>query len=321
VEIDTQREMEIIFRAFKEGVTQLSDKPIDVGTDVRFASRAGVPMMFKPGTTSFLAVADMTTEYINVLLGNNARPEAGRRTRVVDDEAGDIPALQMWIDNGYLAKAPRVPMFIFETRLAYSMHHSLAVMTHNIHLCATAMGLGVYLHSGYNHIMLMGATPVMKGLGFRVLSDKRGIPNPVGIDGVIHAHHPPDLSVEEAVDDVWDMKYKPGYGRFSSTVREGDEVLYRGFSTKPRAVHRPYKNVGAFFDAIGDFKCPETVQIAKDILSYFIDKYGRFPKYYDAMHFGPICQTAHMDIDFYDEYYLPDAVTQEARDHLRIWHR
>jgi len=38
------------------------------------------------------------------------------------------------------------------------------------------------------------------------------------------------------------MKFKPDYGRYSPEVKEGGEVIYRGFDSNPRAVHRPFKD-------------------------------------------------------------------------------
>jgi len=314
VEIDTQEDMEIIFRAFKEGVTQISDQPIRIPPDAPW-SMAARNQLLKPGTTNFVPMADMATSFINSLLTSNSRPLTERRGRILDDEVGEIPALQKWVDNGYLKGTHGTPLTALELGASTSKYHSHAAMMQNIQLCAAAMGLGNFLYAAVNRSMLM------KELGFRFIKDKAGVSMAVGIDGVIESHHPPYMSVDEAVDDLWNIKFKPGYGRFNPDVKEGDEVMYPGFSTKPRAVHRPYKNVEAFFNAVSHSMFPEAVQIAKDTCNYFYDTYGRLTRSYDAMRFGSIVQIAHMEVDFYDQYYPQDAITKEARDHFNIWHK
>lgn len=319
VEIDTQKDMEVIFRAFKEGVIQISDQPVRIPPDLPWP-RGGANFLFKPGTTNFIPVADNATDIINTLLGSNSRPKSSERTYLLDDEDGDIPALRKWVDNGYLKHALRIPQTRREIGGFLFRYYSLATMTHNIQMCATSMGLGNFLYGAANRLAIMGAIPTMKGLGFRFVKDKKGDRMAVGIDGLIESHHPPYMSVDEAVDDVWNMKFKPGYGRFSVDVKEGDEVMYPGFSNKPRAVHRPYRDIKRYFAAFKDYNCPEAVQITKDTLNYLYDKYGRFVKMDDPMRAGTILQISHVEVDFYDKYYPKDVLTDEQREHISTWH-
>jgi len=63
------------------------------------------------------------------------------------------------------------------------------------------------------------------------------------------------------------------------------------------------------------------MQIAKDITNYIYDAYGRFPKLYNPIVCEYIVQVQHIDVDFYDRYYLERSVWQEQREHLNIWHK
>ncbi len=59
----------------------------------------------------------------------------------------------------------------------------------------------------------MGGTPMTRGLGFRFTTDRQGMPNPVGLDGVqeLEGMCPPYYkSMGDAVQAVYDSKYGHG---------------------------------------------------------------------------------------------------------------
>ncbi len=78
------------------------------------------------------------------------------------------------------------------------------------------------------------------------------------------------MSTDEAVEGKWNMKFKPGYGRYNSDVKEGDDVVYRGFDTKPRAVHRPFTDVDKYTEAVW-LDPPGMIQVAEDVANYIYD--------------------------------------------------
>ena len=118
------------------------------------------------------------------------------------------------------------------------------------------------------------------------------------------------MSTDEAVEGKWNMKFKPGYGRYNSDVKEGDDVVYRGFDTKPRAVHRPFTDVDKYTEAVW-LDPPETIQVAKDVANYIYDTYGRFPKLFNPILCEHYVQALHIGPGFYDRYQVAGSIWQE----------
>jgi len=190
----------------------------------------------------------------------------------------------------------------------------------NIQLCAAAMGLGGYVTGGgHNALNLLSETLKQGGNGFRFATDKQGYTYPAGIDHVIEPHMPPYMSMTAAVQNVWDMKFRKGYGRYSQQVKEGDEVMYPGFDRKPRAVHRPFLEPDKYTRAAW-VEPMEAVEIAQDVANYIYDTYGRFPRIFNPILCEHFVQTLHMDLDFYDRYQVEGSLWSEQRNHMRNWH-
>jgi hypothetical protein len=321
VEIETQEDMEVIFRAFKEGIIQLSDQPIRVDKESRAVAAANRDSTFKPGTTVFFPIVETTVAMINLFLINFDADRPEDRYHIVDDMTEKSAGCQKWVDNGYLKGAEVIPLCMFEPIIMGFCFGNSSTMNQNMQLCAAAMGLGGTIVGGVNFMILMGGTPAMRGLGFRFASDKRGYPYPVGIDGVFEAHMPPCMSMDEAVDDIFNMKWGPD-GRYNPAVKEGDKSMYPGFSLQPRAVYRPFKDPDKYTRAAqaqGVYK-PEAIQVAKDTCNYIYNTYGRLPRMGDPFVCSATFHVSHIDPDFYDEYTSKGSISEEQRNHLRIWH-
>jgi len=320
VEIQTQDDVEVIFRAFKEGVTKLDLPPIREDQQGRLAhGQRG--RAFKPGMTVFCPVVGLTIHTIHALLNNFNAPTPEQRMVFYDDIVKKPAGVQKWIDNGFLKGAETIPLSAFDAYLLGSVATAAGMQIQNLLVCQAAMGLGGAPLGGVNYVMLMGGTPTMRGLGFRWASDKRGYPYPVGIDGVFGAHLPPYMSIDEAVDDCVGMVVGPN-GRYDPEVKEGQEVMYPGFSPKPRAVHRPFKDPDRYCKAVtaNEVFSLEAIQACKDCCNYIYNTYGRIPVMGDPFFLPAVVQTFHMDPDLYDEYYVEGSIWQEQRDHLIIWH-
>ncbi len=314
VEIETCEDMAVIFRAFKEGVEQISKEPIRLTGESPATKPITAPFVFKPGVTTFFPIVDITYEMLNLYL----LMVDDEKMRIVDDDVKKPAGIKRWIDSGYLT-GHTLALGDFEPRLLAAIYGTAAYMQQNLQLCAAILGLGGYPYSGVYSIILMGGTPAMRGLGFRFASDKRGYPYPVGLNGLIEAHMPPYMTMDEAVEDVWNSKYGPGCGRYSPDVKEGDRVMYRGFDPDARALHRPFQDPESYTKA-ARVQSRESVEVSKAIANYIYDTYGRFPKTVDPIFCPTQVQVSHVDVDLYDKYYVSGTLWNEHREHLKVWH-
>ncbi len=326
VEIEEQEDMEIIFRAFKEGITQINDQPIRIGPGSPVILGMFDQFLFKPGQVQFFPVMETTLALINYMMLEFNMSDPKLRNRHIDDQTGKLMCAQHWVDDGYLQGFP-IPLNMLEVGTMTNAGAIGGIMNHNMQLVATAMGLGTYVYSSINRVVVMGGTPFIRGLGFRFASDKKGYMYPVGIDGLFGAHLPPNFTLEEAIDDYCNMKWGP-QGRYMPQIKESDEVMYPAFDPKPRAVHRPFKDNERYIEmhnkpyrpgASGPYK-EEAKQIAKEELHYIYDTYGRIPRNVDPYVIPYVCQAQHIDVELYDRYYKEGAVWQEQREHLKLWH-
>jgi hypothetical protein len=262
-----------------------------------------IPTSDVPGSTIFLPIADTTFELINVLLLMCGWPDGG--VTVVDPENGNRPAgCERWIKEGLLNGLNTAPLTYFGN---VSMIES-GFITQNLLLMIQAMGLGGWTHAHPAGQVLLGGTPLAKGLGFRYITGKggstKGIPAPVGLDGILEAFCPPYYKdMDAAVDAVVAGKF--GSGGLYDPNAGGDSAL---------AQHREFvTGVPRYSDAL--------VQCVKDICNYIWDTYGRFPSHVDPIATsGSWVQAHHLDLDFYDRFYKDGAYTETQRDHMQLWH-
>jgi hypothetical protein len=54
--------------------------------------------------------------------------------------------------------------------------------------------------------------------------------------------------------------------------------------------------------------------------SYIYDRYGRFPVYMPPFRTVTGFQACHLDLDFYDRFYRPEALSETQREHMANWH-
>jgi hypothetical protein len=65
----------------------------------------------------------------------------------------------------------------------------------------------------------------------------------------------------------------------------------------------------------------EGLACTKAVCNYIHQTYGRFPGSLDAMHLMWVFQAHHIDTDFYDRFFRPDAYGPAHAAHLATWHR
>jgi hypothetical protein len=262
-----------------------------------------IPISDIPGTTIFLPIADTTFELINVLLLMCGWPDGG--LTIVDQENGGRPAgCERWIKEGLLNEMYKAPLDYFGRISSIES----GFMIQNLLLTIQAMGLGGWVHAHPGSLVLLGGTPLTRGLGFRFTTgtggSMQGMPMPVGLDGVLEAYCPPYYeNMDAAVDAVVERKFASGglydpQGKPASAFKNHHEVV---------------RGVPRYSDAL--------VQCVKDICNYIYDTYGRFPSHVDAIT-TPGCwvQVHHLDLEFYDRFYDKGAYTETQLNHMRLWH-
>jgi len=262
-----------------------------------------IPTSDIPGSTIFLPVADTTFELINVLLLMCGWPDGG--ITLVDPENGNRPAgCERWVAEGLLNSMYTAPISYF----GRVSEIESGFIIQNLLLAIQAMGLGGWVHAHPTAMVLLGGTPLAKGLGFRFVTGKagstQGMPSPVGLPEILEAYCPPfHPSMDAAVDAVVEAKFGSG-GLYDPQSESASAFANR---------HEVVSGVPHYSDAL--------VQCVKDICNYIYETYGRFPSHVDAIS-TPGCwvQAHHLDLEFYDRFYKKGAYTEAQRDHMTLWH-
>lgn len=264
----------------------------------------------QPGTTVFMPVIDVTKDLIKIIL-NLCDSKAGRYAGegggyyIVDDRNGMRPCgNQKWVDNGFLSKKKVMTLSRLEKILSDGMLAEGAFMSQLIAMSLQAMGLGGWVYGGFSSLVVLGGTPVCKGLGFRFIQSKTDpFPIPVGREGVFEAFCPPYYpSMSEAVDAA-----------IAGATMKMDEWEARGML-------KPHLAANTEFDAATVQASEEGVACVKDICQYIYDTYDKFPGTVDPIQLTLFAQAHHADLDFYDKHMKPGAYSETHRDHFRDWH-
>lgn len=277
---------------------------------------------YAPGTTWFLPVNDVTLMYINGLL-EVFNEHTG--AFVLDERAGFQPAgLRKFARSrgGHLddnsANGRVVTVRHIETLVTEFVTIEQGMMLQNLALMAQALGLGGY-SSFANHeygwfealgfqmghlpaSRYLGAGPLVR-FGMRLLGKDVVVPYPIGLTAggqqLVRPFCPPAFpSMRAAVEAVVDLKFGV---RGIFRVAEGcsswkDRNLVAG--SVPRMSE-------------------EAVEATVAYCEYLWNRYGRFP-----VHLAPYrtvlgFQACRLDPDFYEKFYLPDALGPTQREEFR----
>lgn len=311
---------------YEKNRVRIADRRLEIPRQVPFTPTFNKWSANLPGTTYFLPVNELTGYYINILLtafdadfgyflvdernrfqpagiGEFARSRGGH---LYDDPADDrlatVGLLETWV-------------YEFAAIEQGAMLQNLALMTQ-------ALGLGGFPHFAAHPFVwfqalgfrmeklsfsrTIGAGPLMKGL-LKVLGKDVPVPTAVGLerDGevLIKPFCPPYYgSMEEAVLAFVDYKYAQGTGTF----RDG------GAATG-------WKDGAAVQAGIPHYS-DQTIAATIAYCEYVYDRYGRFPANSGPFRTILAHQAHHLDLDFYAEFYRPDALTATQREHTTRWH-
>jgi hypothetical protein len=191
------------------------------------------------------------------------------------------------------------------------------LVVQNLMIATQALGIGGHPFSGgkgrvtlggEKHWHEIGGEGTSGSLGFtfhRVPDDApvgAGEEIPVGLEGIFEGACPPfHRDMDAAVDHVLELRWGKE-GIFSAP--DSQQIPWRSPEIA-RGVPRPSE---------------EAVEATKTLCRYIWDTYGRFPATIDPFLMTVWYQAAHLDIDFYDRYYPPEALPAHVRSHLRDWH-
>jgi hypothetical protein len=280
--IRTSEDRNIIIEDYEKKTLKLKDGRLNIPREA--IGSAFESMVNLPGTTLFVPIADTTREYINLLFTGLAQ----FRWQLWDDVKNQPAGVGKWIANGVL-NGSRMTIAQYDAMLPWLCNLEAGMSVQNLSLAASAMGLGSFM------MHTIDLPTVMKALNMRfkeinVGSTSLSSLNPVGIDGVLEGYCPPYRTVEEAVEEIGDMKW-------------GAEGIYgkKGYNLPKPEIYS------------------EIVEITKSYCNYVYETYGRLPKYHDAMFIPILVQVHHLDIGFYESFF-PDYLNDTDRAHMSQWH-
>jgi len=281
--------------------------------------------LFAPGSTYFLPVAELTLLYVNGMLEIFGESTAAF---VVDERAGFRPAgLGRFARSrgGHLDDDPRHERVLTIQQLEALVSEFTTIeqgmVLQNLALMTQALGLGGFPHwAAHPHGWLralgfrmaempasryLGMGPVLRLLA-RLLRRDPPVPCALGLerDGepLLVPYCPPyQPSMAAAVKAVVELKFGAG-GIFRGAAGNS---AWRESETIAAAAREPSQ---AAIDA--------TIAYCE----YVYRRYGRFPAYAPPFRTVLGYQAGHLDLDFYDRYYRPEAVSDAQRRHMARWH-
>jgi len=254
----------------------------------------------RPGTTLFIPIIDMTQQVLDFLaiyLAGGIIPW---------DPIRDCPCsdLDRFVASGLLDARKRMSLVDIEQYMLATGAIELGLICQNIVLTLQAMGLGGWMFTGINPPSLLGAYAAdgITGLGFRFTRDPGwSLPNPVGLDGVFEGLCPPYFpDMRAAVERFVDIKFGPG-GTYDPT-RPGP---FRDNAQVKLKVER---------------YSPEFVDALSEVAQYLHEVFGKFPATIPSVYVRMNAQAQHIDLDYYDAFYGPEASLETHRQHLARWH-
>jgi hypothetical protein len=270
--------------------------------------------VYAPGTTYFLPVNDLSFLYINGLL------EILNETTgafILDERASFRPAGLAPFGRrrgGHLEDDPargRVATIELVERLVTEfVSVEQGMMQQNLGLMSQAMGLGGFPNFANHEFgwfqalgFRMGQMPASQYLGagrtvaclMKLLRKDTLVPYPLGLEVggqvVLKGYCPPYFkSMTEAVHAVVGAKR----ASFEQACRESAWASCDTAQSVPEV-------------------SPTAVEATVAYCEYIWNRYGRFPAYLAPFRTVVGFQACHLDVEFYDKYYRPEALTETQR--------
>jgi hypothetical protein len=282
----------------RERVRRLSDQRLYLPAEEPYLEGHNTWCVNVPGSLLVIPVADIAQHLLAILcfLAQNGYS-------VYDDVNGRrIPGIEAF--SGRVDVDEPLPLTFTEQYALTEATAELATSCYAGVLMLQAMGLGGWMFDGIDRFSMLGASgnPDVPGLGFRFDEDERwSTPNPTGLAGVFEAFSPPHhADMAAAVEAFVARKFGPG-GPF----------------------HR--ETPGAWTDSPG-FRGSAQVhdEEFKGLISlqaqYVFDTFGKFPGTVPTLFILNYVQAHHLDLEFYDRFFTPNAYLRTHADHMARWH-
>jgi hypothetical protein len=266
------------------------------------------------GATLFIPVSDVTRQCITAMLLYFDRPHG---YYIVDKQLGNDP-LRPFVDSGLLDPAHPVDLWDFERWQMVDMNGvEEGLMIANLMIATQALGIGGHPFSGgkgrvtllgereWHEIGGEGPCGCFGFTGHRVPDDApvgAGETIPVGLEGIFEGACPPfHADMDAAVDFILDQRWGED-GIF--LAQDKMQIPWRSPEVRGAVPH----------------PSDEAVEATKTLCRYIWDTYGRFPATIDPFLTTVWYQAAHLDVDFYDLHYPPEALPPHVRSHMHDWH-
>ncbi|MES1227440.1 MAG: hypothetical protein ABUL72_02150, partial [Armatimonadota bacterium] len=273
---------------------------------------------YDPNGTYFIPVCEFTQLLINGVLEILGRSVGAF---ILDERAGFRPAgLAAFAKSqgGHLDDSMSGGRIFtiegLEGLVAEAVTVEQGMMLQNLALMAQSLGLGGFPNwaahpyswmqaAGFRMTTMpsnqyLGMTPLMSSLA---QATKKVAPVPLvqGLERngevLIKPFCPPYYaSMSEAVQAAVDIKFGP-------------DGMFRG-----RASHSAWLKWAGIQEGVEEF-IPEQVEAAKQFCDYVYRRYGRFPAYSPPIKTLIGFQSSHLDTEFYDQYYKPEALSGRHR--------
>jgi hypothetical protein len=196
-----------------------------------------------------------------------------------------------------------IPLSFVEQYTLTEASAELAIAANNGMLALQALGLGGWIYDGLNRLSVLGGSgdPRAPGVGFVSDDDESWpFPNVTGLPGYFETLSPPHVqSVAAGVKQLVARKYGPGGPFHPDTPGPWSATQAVRSSALP----------------------PEGIQDIVTIeASYIYDTFGKLPGTVPTVHVLMYLQAQHLDIDFYDKFFVPGAYLETHAEHQARWH-
>lgn len=309
-EYETVEDRDKVVKFYRDYTVKLADGRFDLPQAAPGLFQHNLWVTNRPGSTLFMPVTDISQDLIRLMV-NMCDPRGGRYIKgggyyIVDERKGMRAAgCEKWAKKGLLDTAKVLPLGRLEKIIVSWLCAEGAMMGTLMQLAMAAMGLGGWLHGGFTPLIVMGGTPICKGLGLRFVTAKEDpFPNPVGLDGYFEGFCPPYYKTMDAAVDA-------------AVAGMGEKLD----DWERRGMVLPHTVANAEFEKAVPGASEDGIACVKDICRYIYETYGKFPAFNDTMHLLYFIQVHHLDLEFYDKYFKKGAYLDTHREHMERWHK